>query len=365
LQNLPSTASLLIRGLNERQHLGGQIFVSLGGEILADESFGESVPGRLLKPDDLLLWLSSSKPITAIAVAQQHERKTLRWDDPVIRFIPEFGQNGKESITVRHLLTHTAGFRSADRIRDELPWPETIAQICAAPLEPGWNPGERAGYQIVSSWFILGEIVRRLDGRPFDLYLREEIFLPLGMNDSWIGMPPEAYRRYGDRIAPMYATDIGQPRPVSLWNSEKGCAICRPASNGRGAIRQLGLLYQWLLHPESRSLLKPQTVKELIKRHRVGLFDHTFQHVIDWGLGFIINSNRWGIETVPYAYGRYASPDTFGHSGAQSSCAFADPASELVVAWALNGMPGERAHQKRNREINSAIYHDLKLAGTA
>jgi len=65
---------------------------------------------------------------------------------------------------------------------------------------------------------------------------------------------------------------------------------------------------------------------------------------------------------VPYGYGRFASDATFGHSGAQSSCAFADPEHELVVAWVTNGTPGERPHQKRHREINHAVYEYLNLA---
>jgi CubicO group peptidase (beta-lactamase class C family) len=84
--------------------------------------------------------------------------------------------------------------------------------------------------------------------------------------------------------------------------------------------------------------------------------------VIDFGLGFIVNSNRYGVETVPYGYGRSAADQAFGHSGAQSSCAFGDPTHKLVVAWSCNGLPGERLHQRRAREINSAIYEDLGLA---
>jgi CubicO group peptidase (beta-lactamase class C family) len=93
------------------------------------------------------------------------------------------------------------------------------------------------------------------------------------------------------------------------------------------------------------------------------LYDQTFGHTLDYGLGFIVNSNRYGAETVPYGYGRYASEETFGHSGAQSSCAFADPKNHLVVAWAANGMPGERAHQQRQRALNDAIYEQLGVAG--
>jgi CubicO group peptidase (beta-lactamase class C family) len=107
--------------------------------------------------------------------------------------------------------------------------------------------------------------------------------------------------------------------------------------------------------------ISAKTVSELTSRQRRGQFDHTFKHVIDWGLGFIVNSNQYGSETVPYGYGRHCSAETFGHSGSQSSSAFADPAHGLVAAWVCNGMPGERRHQKRARELNSAIYEDLKL----
>ena|SRR5438105_4435688 len=360
-RHFPRTSAILAEDVVKRRSLGGQIYIALRGVTIANEAFGERARGRNMRVDDLTLWLSSTKPITAVAVAQQAEQGRLRWDDPVSQFVPEFAQNGKQAITVWQLLTHTGGFRSADKIPEELPSDETIAAICAAPLETGWIPGQKAGYHIVSSWFILAEIVRRLDGRSFDTYVREEIFLRLGMNDSWIGIPPEAYRNYGDRIAPMYSTAIGQPRPVPLWNSEKGCAICRPGSNGRGPIRELGRFYEWLLDPQSSPVLKPEIVQQLTKRHRIGMFDQTFRHVMDWGLGFIINSNRYGRESVPYGYGRYASENTFGHSGAESSCAFADPDHGLVVAWAFNGMPGERPHQKRARTLNSAIYEDLGL----
>lgn len=361
MDNLPRTSAALGQGPKQGLHSGGQLFVAHQGKIVADCAFGESVPGRTMTTDDLALWLSCTKPITAVAIAQQKEQGKLAWENPVTRFIPEFAQHGKEGITILQLLTHTGGFRSADKLADDLPWDETIAQICARPLEHGWMPGQKAGYHVVSAWFILAEIVRKLDGRPFDRYVREEIFLPLDMANSWIGMPAKAYRKYGDRIAPMYATEIGPARPVPLWNSEKGCAICRPGSNGRGPARELGAFYRCLLHPDREAPLNPETVRDLTRRHRMGMFDETFRHTIDWGLGFIINSNRYGVETVPYGYGRHASEETFGHSGAQSSAAFADPVHDLVVVWVLNGMPGEPRHQKRARELNTAIYEDLGL----
>jgi len=79
-------------------------------------------------------------------------------------------------------------------------------------------------------------------------------------------------------------------------------------------------------------------------------------------LGFLVDSNLYGAETVPYGYGPYASPRTFGHSGRQSSMAFADPEHELVVVAGVNGMPGERTHDERMRAFTAALYRDLGLA---
>ena len=109
-------------------------------------------------------------------------------------------------------------------------------------------------------------------------------------------------------------------------------------------------------------LLREETVQLLTSRHRTGQLDQTFQHVIDYGLGLIIDSSQYGAETVPYGFGLHCSPQTFGHGGAQSSIGFADPACGLAVAWAANGMAGEGWHQKRNRALNTAIYEDLGLA---
>ena len=94
-------------------------------------------------------------------------------------------------------------------------------------------------------------------------------------------------------------------------------------------------------------ILSPQSVELFTLRQRIGMFDQTFRHIMDWGLGFQVSSNRYGADTVPYGYGRHASDSTFGHGGSQSSTAFADPEHGLTVAIVCNGMPGEPAHQVR------------------
>ena len=364
---LPKTLALLEQGRHSILHPGAQVYVSLRGEVLTDIALGEARPGVSMQPETLTLWLSTGKPVTAIAIAQLVERGLLAFDDVVSRHLPEFAQNGKDEITIRHLLTHTAGFRDADKLAENLPWEEMIARICATPLEAEWQPGAKAGYQMMSSWFILGELIRRVDGREAGRYVRENIFEPLGMRDSWMGIPADQIASYGDRMALMYYSGRTEFRVHPFWNAGDDFAACRPGSGVRGPIRELGKFYEALLsiHADrvvpSASMLKPSSLSELTTRHRIGLFDHTFQHTLDLGLGFIVNSNRHGAETVPYGYGRHASEATFGHSGSQSSCAFADPEHQLVVAWHCNGQPGEPRHQKRARTINSLIYEELGL----
>jgi CubicO group peptidase (beta-lactamase class C family) len=367
---LPRTRALLERGIEERLHLGGQLYVTRGGTVVADLAFGEDRPGQALSPEHLMLWLSSTKPVAAVAVAQLWEHGRLELDDRVARHIPEFAQGGKEPITIRHILTHTAGFRMLDVGWPDSSWDEILARICAARLEPRWVPGERAGYHQNSSWFVLGELVRRLDPshRPFDAYAREEIFLPLGMNDSWIGMPAERFRAYGGRLAAMWDTAVDPPQ-AHRWDTEPRVTHCAPGSNGWGPIRELGRFYEALLaggrggpSPRGAPLVSPQTVEALVARHRTGLVDQTFRKVMDWGLGFIPNPAIYGDPDMPYAYGRHASRRAFGHSGYRSSTAFADPEHGLVVALAVNGTPSDEAHARRFRAILEAIYEDVGLA---
>lgn len=370
-ERLPRTLEALEEGWRQGLHRGAQLYVSRHHDTVADLALGEARDGEAMTPDHLLLWLSSSKPLTAVAVAQLWESGLLELDDPVAAHLPEFAQGGKEGVTVRHLLTHTAGVRMAPA---RLGWPqsgweEIVARVCARKLEPGWVPGRKAGYHQMGTWFVLGELVRRLDGRPYVEYLRAEVLEPLGMDDTWVGMPRERYRAYVDagRLAPMYDTSNGAPTPLG-WESEDRVVPPSPAGNGHGPMRQLGRFYEALLAggrppggAAASRVLSPQAVAALTARHRTGFYDHTFRHVLDWGLGFILDSTRCGEGTVPYAYGTRCSSRTYGHSGARSSTGFADPEHGLVVALGTNGLAGEQAHQRRVRGVLDALYEDLGL----
>jgi CubicO group peptidase (beta-lactamase class C family) len=313
-----------------------------------------------MTPDTITLWLSAGKPLTAVAIAQLWERGLLDLDDPVAKFIPDFATNGKWGITVRHLLTHTAPLRLADTGWPEATWEQMIQRIDVTRPEPRWINGRTAGYSAHITWYILGEIVQRLGGQELGEYLRHRVFLPCAMENTFLSMDADQQAANADRMSVMQVTASGTPH---AYTTETPCALAvpRPSGSMRGPARELGRFYETMLR-RGRGILSPQAVEAMTSRHRVNTLDKTFGAVIDWGLGFMINSSIYGKPDTPYQFGPHASPRTFGHSGNQSSAAFADPENGLVAVVIFNGMAGEAPHQARMRAVLTAIYEDLDLA---
>ncbi len=351
-------------GIIEGLHLGAQIYISVRGQTQLDTSLGQSSPNVSMEIHDRLLWLSAGKPLTAIGLGILLEKKSIPVHTPVRELIPEFSLGGKESVTLHHLLTHTGGFRTADQLDEKLPWDEMIAAICGTPLENSWIPGEKAGYHIACSWYLLGEIIQRLSGGSFTEFIHRELLRPMGMSETELNIPTTSPDLSIANFPSLYNTWGGEQKAHNEWNSIDFLQRQRPGSNVRGPIRDLGRFYESLLgygEPKGSTLSKSM-IQQFTSRHRAGLYDHTLKGQVDWGYGFLIQPLQKGPLPLPYTYGIHASPETFGHSGNQCSCAFADPKNNLVVAWICNGRPGEILHQKRANAINDAIYHDLEMA---
>ena len=201
----------------------------------------------------------------------------------------------------------------------------------------------------------------------YDRYVREAIFEPLGMRDSWIGMPADRHRAYAERIAPMHATEF-EPIPHPYWpwaGTAEACALCRPGGSAWGPARELGRFYAALLaggSADGHSILRPATVEWLRTRHLVGMLDETFNIRLDRGLGVVVDSKRYGSASA--WFGSHCSEETFGHGGFRCSVGFADPTHRLAVAIVFNGMPSDAAHEARIRATLDGLYGDLGLAAS-
>ena len=360
MDNVPGATRVLYEGIDRGLHLGAQVYVWHDGETVANFAMGEARAGVPMTTDSMVTWFSLTKPSVAVAVAQLWERGLVAPDDPVVRFVPEFAQHGKDRVTLRHLLTHTAGIRAGDQVESaatgDAYWDEIVAGICAVERESDWEPGMRAGYHLTCGMTMLAEIIRRVDGRRFEQYVRDEVFVPLGMDDCWVGMPVDRHAAYGDRIGTMHNTQGAEPVPLDALDAAEFMAKCIPGGGGRGPMREVGRLYRALLDGgelDGVRILSPQTVAAISARHRVGLFDETFRCECDWGLGLAVDN---------FAMGRHASPRAFGHGGALSSYAFADPEHLLAVAVQTNGMCASDDHYQRLDDVMTALYVDLGLA---
>jgi len=338
-------------------HLGAQIYVSRNGEVLLDTAMGESVPGRALASDDVMLWYSSGKPWTTVAVLRLWEQGRLGLDDLVADYVDGWG-DGKERATIRHVLTHTGGFpMPGDRTYDaDITFDEALAATAATPAM--WEPGTKAGYHPASGWRVLGAIVERIDGRRIDRYLREEIAEPLGLDDCYLGVPLEVQAQYGPRIAPVHWTGHRMPgfvdsalqmvpyRIDEMHNEPWHIAKVEPGGGMRGPARQLGRFYESLLG-FGPQLLEPRTVEAMSAVHRWGMKDATFGIKIPWGLGTQVDftgGTGWR---------------AFGHGGMASSRGLADPECGLVLAVVANGLAGFFDAEARVSSITDAVYTAL------
>jgi len=359
------TTAIIQEGIDQGLHIGAQLYASIRSNPTADIAIGLARPANETRtalpmtPDTITLWLSSGKPLTAVAIAQLWEKGLLDLDDPVVRFVPEFAPYGKDTITLRHILTHTAPLRLADTGWPNATWEQMIQRICATRPEPRWINGVTAGYSAHITWYVLAEVVQRISGQSLSDYLKGNVFSACRMDSTFIAMTPQEQGENADRLA---ITQMTEKSPPVDYNTEspQALSIPRPSGSARGPVRELGRFYEMLLE-KGRGVLSRQAVEAMTARHRVNTQDKTFHAIIDWGLGFMINSGIYGNPETPYQFGPHASPRTFGHSGNQSSAAFADPIHGLVVAVVLNGLAGEARHQIRIRRTLGAVYEDLGL----
>jgi CubicO group peptidase (beta-lactamase class C family) len=288
---------------------------------------------------------SLSKSITAICMHILFERGEAHVDDPVHWYIPEFAQRGKEHITLRHILTHSAGIPMLSwKLTDDLimDWERIIQQLCAS--RPLYVPGRMTGYHLLSGGYILGEVLQRITGRPLREFLSSELLEPLGFETFNYGISPAWY----DRTACSERVDPLPPKPLMQmvnWiiqlDLEQALAVMNrpaifeaviPAGNIVGTAEEVSRFFQMLLQEgelDGKRILSPEqvrraTVEQVFTRHDFTLF-LTPQR---YSLGFMLGRKSSGLNF----FGRN-TPQAFGHLGFTRNLGWADPQRELSVGF--------------------------------
>lgn len=285
---------------------------------------------RAIKPEVLAMTAdtvfdiaSLTKPIaTATAIMQLEEQGKLSLDDPVARYWPEFGTNGKEAITLRHLLTHYSGLRADLSMKNRWAGYETALLMIEAErsLAP---PGQQFEYSDIN-FAILGELVRRISGESLDQYCATHIFVPLGMMDSGF-LPAERQR---PRIAP---TEFMGGRLLQGEVHDPMASRMGGVAGHAGVFASAGDLSRFarmLLNSGSLDgvqLLKPETVAKMITPQSPA------GKKVQRGLGWDINS--------PYAVsqgGTQFQVGSFGHTGYTGTAVWIDPKAKVFVIVLTN-----------------------------
>jgi CubicO group peptidase (beta-lactamase class C family) len=315
--------------------------------------------------DTIVLVYSMTKGVTAVCANLLIERGLLDPDAPVAQYWPEFAANGKAEIPVRWVLSHQAGLAVIDAELDlaaALSWTPVVDALAAQ--APIWEPGTAHGYHLRSFGWLVGEIVRRIDGRTIGAFFAEEVAAPLAL-EFWIGLPEAQEARVATLVSPppeFAALLRGLPDDLligkattgpsglfmydDMWNRRELRACELPSSNGVGNPRSVARLYASLLgEVDGVRTLEESTVAaasecQVRGPDRVILVDTAF------GLGFML----------PPALPAACGPRAFGHGGAGGSVSFADPDAGLAFAYAMNHLRFDPKGDPRGETLAAAAY---------
>lgn len=332
---------------------GAALCVMIGGETVVDlwAGIADNAGEQAWHSDTLVNLFSCTKTLAAVAAMQLVDEGRLQLDAPIARLWPEFAANGKQDITLRQLLSHQAGLPA---IRQPLPaealydWERMAAALAAE--QPWWTPGDGHGYAAITYGWLLGELIRRADGREPGEAIIARIARPLNL-DLHIGLDAAEDHRVayltrqknnlGDAASQRLLKEMmGDPQsltarafcnPPSVMNSAnkpEWRRMTQPAANGHGNARSLAGFYQGLLSGE---LLDPMLLTEMTREHSIGE-DRTLLTRTCFALGCWLDQPD--VANATFGMGAGA----FGHPGAGGCIGFADPQRELAFGFVTNSL---------------------------
>lgn len=346
---------------------GLQVAAYLNGERVIDACSGLSnaTTETPVTQDSLFMAFSATKGVTATAIHLLVEAGGIGYDDRVSRFWPQFAANGKSEITLRQVLSHAAGV-------PQMPgWitPETLGdwdRICEAiaSYAPLWAPGTQSGYHAMTFGWILGEVLRRVDGRPIGRFVQEEIARPLGIEHLYFGVPsglegrvallesgPIRKKAMSVDALILKAIPIAVTPSPKVYNRPEVREASIPAAAGIMTADALARMYASLIGPVGgKRLFTPERLQQATAL-QYDSHDPVLDENIPKALGYFL-----GTEGSPMS----ARSSAFGHPGAGGSIGFADPENGFAFALLKNKLIWEshtspQTALKVAREVRAAL----------
>ncbi len=340
---------------------GAQVCVHVDGERVLDLALGDAGTGAPMTPEHILRVYCTIKPFLAVAVARLVEQGAVDLDEPLEAHLPNVASLA-DGVTLRHVLTHTAGLHTLRGLEMELVHPDRRRAVVERTRRPvAWRVGLDAAYSEYGAWNVVGFLVEEVTGEPLRQHLRAHVIEPLGLHDTFIGMTAEEYRAVLPRLGVNHDMRHLQSFPMLFERTERVARETNPAHGGYTNARDLAQFYDGLLARlaggGSDALASPDVLGQFVTTVRVPVYDHVLDRVCPYGLGFMTELDQ-------HAFGDACSPSSFGHSGnVGSSFAFADPERNLAVGVVFNGLIGYDAAFLRRRALLRALYLDVDELG--
>lgn len=356
LTGFPALRGVLGAELKAGADGGVQLSIAHNGAT-HDFAVGENGLGAAMTTRTVVPWTCSSKPIGAIAFARAWDRGQLRPDDLVADVLPEYAAQGKESVRVRDLLTHTTGvpdpLLSLDTQGAGLPpWGELepMLWMVISQTGPVTAPGTSMSYNPISNWFTLDRVLTTVAGaKPGDSY--RAVFDTLGISAT---LGADTTLPATDRVG---AVAIAE-EAANLQRMVAACQLPLPGTGVWGAMRELRAVGEALLDcaRSHRPIVSPAAVEAMTATHWPGASRRTISVTdFDYGLGFM---------TRPYLFGKACSFRTYGHAGGNNSTLLVDPHVGIVIAVYWNRRLSDVGAVTRRISLVDAVYRDLGLSGS-
>lgn len=345
----------------EDKELGAGFAAYLDGVLIVDlkGGYADRNRSRLWSDETIVPVYSTTKPIAALVLAHVIDTLPGGYETAVADVWPAFGAAGKASVTIAEMVSHQAGLPGFIEQTDPGLWldPPACAEALAA-LPPMWERGTAHGYHPLSWGYLIGELVRRIDGRSLGTILREDIAGPAGL-DFQIGTPAPDHDRVAEIMRPRALPDLGEINPatraafLTKWSSpDRGGAIWReieiPSANGIGSAKAVAELYGIYAHGgqlRGERVVSDTAFASLIES-RVKGQDLVLPYVTEFAAG--VMRNNLGI------YG--PNPDTLCHSGWGGSLALGDPDRHLSAAYVMNRQSNSLQGDPRATRLVQALY---------